>query len=192
MSTPHSDQQYIEALVQNDPVLLNELYRRYSGKIKGMVLKNSGTEQDAADVFQEGLIALYQKASTGKFVLTCPLDAFLYTICRNKWINEINKRKGTGVTFTDTEGYSIDDDTFKSAEQVMQHHQRRELLEEKFAQLGEGCRELLELSWGGRAMEEVAGLLNITYAYVRKKKSECMGKLVELVKGSALFETLKW
>src|SRR5690242_18656530 len=93
----HIDQKYIDALLSNDGVLLNELYQKFSGKIKSMVLQNNGTEIDAADIFQDTLLSIYHKAKTKGFILTCPLEAFLYRICKNKWMNELSKRKSQKV-----------------------------------------------------------------------------------------------
>src|SRR4051794_20155886 len=89
----HSDQKYIDALLNNDTFLLEELYQKFSGKIKSMVLQNNGTEADAADIFQDTLLSLYHKAKYQNFVLTCPLGGFLYLVCKNRWINELSKRK---------------------------------------------------------------------------------------------------
>ena len=189
----HPDQKYIDALVNNDAVLLEELYQKYAGKIKWMILQNNGSETDAADIFQEALISIYNKAKTGDFVLTCPLDAFLYLICRNKWLNELNKRKTGRVTIKDIDGYNnIGEDSFKVAEECTLQQARKDLLNEKLAELGESCRQLLQLSWSGKSMEEVAEILKVTYGYARKKKSECMAKLVALVKQSSQFNSLKW
>jgi RNA polymerase sigma factor (sigma-70 family) len=188
----HQDQQYIDALLENDTSLINELYHKYAGKIKAMVLKNSGTEADAADIFQEALVSLYQRANREPFVLTCPLDAYLYLICKNKWINELNKKANKGVTFIDTEGFQIKDDIFNEVEIVHIQYERRNLLIQKLKDLGDSCRAVLELSWSGLCMEEVASKLGNTYGYVRKKKSECMAKLIALVKTSPQFETLQW
>jgi len=41
-------------------------------------------------------------------------------------------------------------------------------------------------------MDEVAELLNVTYGYARKKKSECIGKLIKIVQQSSQFKSLKW
>ena len=41
-------------------------------------------------------------------------------------------------------------------------------------------------------MDEVAKQLNVTYAYARKKKSECVARLITLVKQSPRFNSLKW
>jgi hypothetical protein len=54
----HPDQKYVEALLNNDMVLLKEVYQKFSGKIKWMVLQNNGTVDDAADIFQEALLSI--------------------------------------------------------------------------------------------------------------------------------------
>jgi RNA polymerase sigma factor (sigma-70 family) len=190
--TTHPDQQYIDALLNNDTTLLKELYDKYAGKIRGMVLKNNGSDADAADILQEALLAIYQRAKKQNFVLTCPLDAYLYLICKNRWINELNKKGVRKVTFTDTEGFNYNEDIFQNAEITQNQYERRSLLVQKLKELGEGCRQLLELSWSGLPMEEVAKKLQNTYGYVRKKKSECMAKLVTLVKASPQFGNLQW
>ena len=51
---------------------------------------------------------------------------------------------------------------------------------------------MLELSWSGMGMEEVAEKLENSYGYIRKKKSECMAKLIALIKGSPSFAILQW
>lgn len=189
----HPDQKYIVALVNNDPVLLNELYQKFSGKIKWMILQNNGTEADAADIFQEALLSIYNKARTGNFTLTCPLEAFLYLVCKNKWLNTLSKRKNQKVTNTDTDGFNqIGEDNFKLAEECVLQEQRRDLLAQKLNEMGKGCKDLLSLSWSGISMDEVAKKLNVSYAYARKKKSECMAKLIAMVKQAANFNSLKW
>ena len=188
----HPDQKYIDALVTNNTELLQGLYEKCALKIKAMVLKNNGSETDAADIFQDALLAIFQKAKTGNFTLTCPIEAYLYLVCKNRWINELNRKSASRVTFVDTEGFNYAEDVFKSSEQVQNLDERRKLLTQKLKELGHGCRKVLELSWGGLGMEEVAKQLNNTYGYVRKKKSECMAKLINLVKASPAFAQLKW
>jgi RNA polymerase sigma factor (sigma-70 family) len=187
----HADQKYIDALLNNDMNLLEELYRKFSGRIKWMVLQNNGTEDDAADIFQEALLSIYHKAKTRDFVLTCPLNAFLYLICKNKWLNELSKRKFKNITLIEDDSVLFGEDSFKLAEECALKEQRLNLLSEKLAELGEGCKQLLRLSWSGKSMEEVAEILQVTYGYARKKKSECMAKLVQLVKQAPQFSSLK-
>lgn len=191
MPAIHPDNKYIEALLQNDTALLDELYASYSGKIKYMVLQNNGTEADAADLFQEAIVDIYKKAKAG-FTLTCPMEAFLYLICRNRWLNLITRKKYNNVTFADDEGYSnlVSEDSFANAEQILISQNRKNLIESKLADLGESCRQLLQYNWGGKKLEEIAELMKTSYAYVRKKKGDCMGKLVELIKSTPDYKLL--
>jgi len=185
----HPDNKYIEALKQRASPLITEIYVKYATKIERMVVANNGTPSDAADIFQEALTDLYRKAHNG-FVLTCPLDAFLYLICRNKWLNHLGKQKRSPVTFTEVEGYSATEDVFENAERVRTMDAQMQVMQEQFAKLGDSCQQLLKYCWEGMALEEVARQMQTTYGYIRKKKSECMGKLTELVKNSPLYKSL--
>lgn len=188
----HPDHRYVEALLTNNMVVLEEIYRRFSGKIKWMVLQNHGTVDDAADVFQDALMSIYHKAKEQDFKLTCPLDAFLYLICKKKWLNELSKRRIV-VRLTEVEDNEeiFIEDSFKLADDCAIKEQRLILLLEKVAELSTSAQQLLNLSWSGKSMYEVAEILGITYGYARKKKSECMEKLFLLVKRSPEFSTLK-
>src|SRR5882762_8258934 len=134
----HPDHKYIIALLENDSRLIEEIYQRYAAHISYMVQKNSGTATDAADLFQEVLIELHRKASQQQFVLTCPFDAFLYLVCRNRWINELHKRKGHTVTIEGDEGFNLNEDVFENYETLLLKEKRKSLVEEKLAELGEG------------------------------------------------------
>ena len=104
----------------------------------------------------------------------------------------MEKRKLQKVTFkTNEEHIDIGEDSFKQSEECLLHQERKNLILEKLAQLSDGCKKLLELSWSGKGMTEVAGMLSVSYAYARKKKSECMRTLVNLVKQSYQYKSLK-
>jgi RNA polymerase sigma factor (sigma-70 family) len=187
----HQDQKYIDALIHNNVPILEELYQRFSDKIKWMVLQNNGSEADAGDIFQDALLCIYRRARVGAFILTCPFEAFLYTICKRRWLKELAKRKQQWVTIGSKKEYNIGENSFKLAEEIEKDEARNYLFTQKLEELGENCRKLLRMNWSGRSLEEVAKAMNISYGYARKKKSLCMEKLIMLIKQSAAFETLK-
>jgi RNA polymerase sigma factor (sigma-70 family) len=180
----HPDHKYIDALISNDSTLLAELYQRFSGKVRQWILNNSGQEPDAADIFQEALVAIFRKAQQPDFVLTCPFDAFLHTVCRHLWLNELRKRKRQPVTLGEAGLSNRDEDMLLLADQAATEHRKKNLLLQQWGKISEGCRELLHLAYTGKPLEEVARLLNVSYGYVRKKKSECMARLSQLVRES--------
>ena len=157
-----------------------------------MVLRHNGTAHDAADIFQDALLDVYKRAKQNDFILTGPLEPFLYVVCKNKWHKKKIKNNAAGVTNRWSEGNTIGEAGYLLAEEYLISRERKELVSKKLAELGQNCRQLISLSLGGASMFEVAAALNITYAYARKKKSECLAKLVALVKQSPEYKQLRW
>ena len=186
---PHQDHKYIEALLKNDSRVLNELYKKYSGKIVGYVTKNSGSFDDAQDVIQETLITIYHQAKDKNFILTCPFDAYFYLLCKRKWLNVLNKKGIKRVTILEEITYITDEQEILANETEL-FEKRSLLFEEKLIELGGKCKELLDVAFKIKKMQKVAELLGLTYSYARKKKSECLGKLTEMVKNASSYSNL--
>jgi RNA polymerase sigma factor (sigma-70 family) len=185
---PHEDQRYIEAIRTNNSVLIREIYKKFSGKIISYIQKNNGDSDEARDIIQETLITIFQQANDNQLTLTCPFDAYFFLLCKRKWLNKLKQKKG--VTIDDV-ALSIQDDSLQAVIETETQEFKSNLFELKFKELGEKCQELLKLSFKLSSMEEVAMKLNTTYAYVRKKKSLCLGTLTELIQQSPEYKRLK-
>lgn len=190
-SVPHADHKYIQALLANDRKAIEEIYEKFAGRIRSFVTSNNGSAKDAQDLFQEALIAIYQKARKGPFILTCPFEAYLYLICRSKWINELKSRKKVGVTIKEWEGFKEEKEAIEVAESTNKEQKQDALFQKAFSSLSEGCQKLLRFSWTGTHMKKVAEQLDVSYSYARKKKSECIAKLMKRIKASPDFNQLQ-
>lgn len=143
-------------------------------------MANSGTEEDAADIFQEVLTELYRQATDKQLQLTCPFEAFLVLLCKRRWLNTLKKRGRQPVT-KDVDDVSIGEDVFAQAEQVQLQEQRMQLFLQCLEKLGGTCKELIRRSMSGDAQELIAEQMKVTYGYLRKKKSECMAALTKMI-----------
>lgn len=177
----HADQRYIEGLRQNDTRVVEEIYERFAPGIKRHILKNQGTEADAADIFQESLIDIYNQARYKGLVLTCPFEPFLLLVCKRKWLNEIKKRGHIWVTKSTDDLSDYGEDVFATAEKLTGEENKARLFLTQFERLGEKCKEILKLSLSGERQEKIASVLGVTYGYLRKKKSECMATLLSYI-----------
>jgi RNA polymerase sigma factor (sigma-70 family) len=182
----HTDQRFITALLQNDTKVVKEIYHRFSGKIKNYILQNNGSEDEAADIFQEALIDIYQQARYKNLELTCPFEPFILLICKRKWLNELKKSERRQVT-KDAEDLSyIGEDVFALAEQMKMQDEKAKFFMDMFEKLGERCREIIRKCLGPQPQEEVATGLGVSYAYLRKKKSECTAELIKLIRSNTM------
>jgi RNA polymerase sigma factor (sigma-70 family) len=177
----HTDQYFLNGLLQNDQAVVKEIYSRFTGKVKGYILQNNGSEDDAADIFQEALIDIYQQARYKGLTLTCPFEPFLLLICKRKWLKELKKKGRLRVT-NETERLSdTGEDVFALADQLQVQEDKAQLFLAMFQKLGDRCREIIKKCLGSKPQDEVATELGVSYAYLRKKKSECTAELMKLI-----------
>lgn len=188
--TPHKDQKYIEALLQNNSKLLGDLYQKFSPKIINYITQNNGDADAAQDIIQETLVTIYHQAKEKGLVLTVPFDAYFFLLCKRRWLNQLKKNSKTQVTNVE-ESLSISDETIKQAAETELYESRAALFQSKLKELSKACRDLLEKAFTIKSMQKVAEILGVSYGYARKKKSECIGKLTLLVKKSASYQHLK-
>lgn len=193
---PHDDQYILEALVQHDSSVVQAVYGNYAGMILALVVENGGAAHDAADVLQDALIDIYRQAQRG-YTLTCTFKSFLYTVCRNKWLDELRRRGRVGVTIQGSERFSTEMSE-DSADRFQQHSERLALLAATLETLGPSCRDILRSAWTPHPqtnkyppLSEVAEQLGLSYAYLRKKKSECEQALREKMRNAPQFAQLK-
>jgi len=178
----HADQRYLIGLVNNDRAIINEIYKNCAGKIKSWILFNNGSEDDAADIFQEALMEVYRQAKYKSLELTCPFEPYILLICKRKWLNEIKKKSILPVTNSEEDLLHIGEDTFANAEYLEKQEQQYRLFLDAFEKLGARCKEIISWSMKGEGQEKVAETMGVTYGYLRKKKSECMAALIKMVK----------
>lgn len=187
----HPDQLYIDGLLQNNSSIIDSIYKKFVPKVKNYIRTNSGNDDDAQDVIQEVLITIYNQAKTNGLQLTCPFDAYFFLLCKRRWLNELKKSSNKEVTLQD-ENVSIDESVQEMTLQTEVFDEKQSLFDEMFQKLGEKCQEVLKLSFVTKTMEEVAEKLNVTYGYVRKKKSICTGQLTEMIQQSARYKSLNY
>ena len=116
----------------------------------------------------------------------CPFDAYFFLLCKRKWLNVLKKTSNKEVTINE-EVLSKGDEAQELAFETSVFGEKQALFAEMFEKLGNACQDLLKATFKIKSMEEVAASLNVTYAYARKKKSLCIGKLTELVRESPKF-----
>ena len=186
----HEDQVYIDGLAENNSAIIDSIYKKFVPKVIYYIKSNSGDYDKAQDVIQEVLVTIYDQAKTKGLQLTCPFDAYFFLLCKRRWINELKKTSNKQVTKLDENVYK-DDATTDMVNESEIFETKNQLFELMFQKLGEKCQEILKTSFTTKSMEEVAEMLQITYAYARKKKSLCTGELTKMIQESNQYKLLK-
>ena len=172
----HEDHRYLIALREGDRRLLNELYTNFSPQVIRWVKNNNGSIADAKDIFQEALIALYNKACDPDFILTYPIGGLIFQICKNKWIDQIRKKnKESEVRILEKERYESIEPNSSAIEQIEEEEIRQKKLNVAFQKLSELCQKLMRAVSEGITPKDIATQLAMTDANtVYRRKNACM------------------
>ncbi len=158
---------------------LRSIYKNNYDIVANFVEKNSGNTADAADIFQDGVIALFEQVRNGSFKGDSTIRTYLYSICRNLWLKRLRKSS------TKKETYGQEVDVVQEEDLVLDlmiAEESSEKLADLLGGLGANCQKILLLYYyERRRMKEIAKILNLANDQVAKnKKNRCLNKLKEL------------
>ena len=170
----------IVAIKANNEDVLKCLYEDNYFKVEKYVLTNSGTIEEAKDIYQEAFITLWRNIQMEKFYPESEhsLNAYLYRIAKNKWLDHLRSchyRKTVPLMAAadKREEEEIPEEDVQFIIEVKKH----------FQQLGENCQELLiRFYYKKESMRTISKQFDWTEASTRNNKYRCLQKLRELLK----------
>lgn len=141
-----TDEELLTGLAAGSDDALTHLYHQYYPMVLHFITTNSGSEDDARDIYQEVLIVLYEKVRSGSLELHCQLKTYLYSIGRRLWLKQLAQRSRYVVR--DVESSATDEFSAQEINDDLLDHEERDrqftLMADSLDRLGEPCRTLLD------------------------------------------------
>ena len=179
-----TDEELLMGLASGSDDALGQLYRRYFPMVLHLVMTNTGTEDDAKDIYQEALIVLYEKVRSGSLELHCQLKTYLYSVSRRLWLKQLAQRSRFMVR--DIESPVSDDVALDHLSDDLSVHEERDrqfdLMADSLDRLGEPCRTLLEDFYiQHMSMQDITEKFGYTNAdNAKAQKYKCLMRLKRL------------
>ncbi len=172
-----NDNQFIEGLRQSDSKVLEALYKKYYNIVLKFIVNNSGSEEQAQDIYQETIIVLYENVKKPEFELNCQLQTYVYSVARRLWLKQL-KKSGKTFLFKEDEDNELVDTTSE-----LEDHEAKEQEIEKvnlsLIQLGEPCATLIKDFYVYKlSMDDIAEKFGYTNAdNAKNQKYKCLQRL---------------
>ena len=182
-----SDHVIIEGIRNRDDAAFKYLQVKFQDSIRLMVLEMGGSQEDAKDVFSEGLIALIRLVDQDNFTLTCKLGTLIYALCNKKWKQQLEKQTAVRNYHIRKLDTSPEKDFTEDADQKLYH----EIFWDSFGKLDKVCRDILEGYLKEISPKVLAQTLGYSYGYIRKRKSICHSYLMKLIEKHPTFRKIK-
>jgi RNA polymerase sigma factor (sigma-70 family) len=169
----------LEGLARNDRAAIEKIYQQNYGTIQSFIINNNGSADDARDVFQEAMILLYEKATSGHFELNCKIKTYVYSVCRRLWLKRLQQvhRFGSPVEMLE-EIVPVEEDL----EEQERKNEAFNQMDKALNHLGEPCKSLLEAYYvHKKQMQEIAETFGYTNAdNAKNQKYKCLMRLKKL------------
>lgn len=170
-----SDEEVLSQIRKGDAKVVDYLYKKHYRMIVNYIQKNSGSEEEAKDIFQESIVVFWQKAASGNLVLTSKISTFLFSISQNLWRKELDRKSKTS-------GEMIEHS------ESMQHEKEEKIkiIHHSLDKLSDTCRDILIYYYfEDRSMAEIAQIMGFANAdTVKSKKYKCKQELDKYIKGN--------
>lgn len=179
MKTDSNEQALLKGLAQNDRKAVETIYKQNYNMVQTLVVNNSGSIEDAKDIFQEALIVLYEKVKSGSFELNCLIKTYVYSVCRRLWLKRLHQLQNFSPEVGNGE-------EIVPVEEELEIHEQRNmdflLMEKAMQSLGEPCKSLLESYYvHKKSMMDIASDFGYTNAdNAKNQKYKCLMRLKKL------------
>lgn len=172
-----------EALISTHPEIQNKafdyLYQELYGSFLFWVKSNSGSDSDAEDAFQRGILNFFLNIKSGKYTFQekAKVTTVVFDYCKKVWLNVLSSKgfKSKGEMPAGYESVEISDSG-------SEHEERMSATEKGLEKLGGVCKKVITWYYiDGLSLKEIADLRGITVPSAKDKKYKCMQKLKEII-----------
>ena len=161
------------------------LYEHYFDDAATEIRLKGGTDEDAADIFQEAVLILIEKIKSGKFREESSIKTFLVAIARNLWLFEKRTRERRSTReklfiLHEADHSDFDDNDFHDR---IFSKPNTSSLQTIFQHVGEVCTKILVgFYYEKSSMKNLLTRFNFENEQVlRNRKARCMKKLKKLL-----------
>ncbi len=167
-------------LKQDSKKVFEFIYTKYLRLVISFVKKNRGSEQDGKDVFQEGILATIKNIEDNLVKPGTNFRSYLFNVCRYIWLNTLRSRKiRASKQFNLQKTQELEVETMLNIDETLE----LVIYQRNFDKLDEKCRQILQLSFDGISLRDIAKRLKFkSEGYVKKRKHYCKEKLIKLIK----------
>ena len=177
----YSDEAILEGLRLRSDYIINFAYKEFYPLIKFLVTDNGGIDEDAEDIFQDGIVTVYNKVSANQLELSSSFKTYIYSVCRNLWLQKLNKRKAIYDKLKDVEEY-IDLPKDMLQESVVRETEMHRIIQIHFLSLADDCQKLMRLFIKKIPVQEITRAMGFkTENYAKTRRNLCKDDLKKRV-----------
>ena len=179
MKAESNEKALLNGLARSDKKAIETIYRENYNMVQSLIINNSGSTDDAKDIFQEAMIVLYEKVRSGTFELNCLIKTYVYSVSRRLWLKRLQQMNRYAPAVENLQDTVPVEEDVEENERINSEFQA---MEKAISSLGEPCKSLLEAYYlEKKNMQEIASFFGYTNAEnAKNQKYKCLVRLKKI------------
>lgn len=172
-----NEQELYLDLLNNRDSAFKYIYSSFRIKAINFICQKGGSREEAKDVFQEAVIAMWQNIQDGKFNRKpgAKLSTYLLQICKFKWYDRLKSGSMKNELALDEE-LDIEDESNALKDLISGEYIAS--AQKIFSKLGENCQEILSMFYyEDLSMDQIAEKIGTKVTSATNQKYRCMQRL---------------
>ncbi len=186
-----SDEQILKGILRHDNLVLSYIYKQYYYKVNAFIRKNSGSEEDVSDIFQEAIIVIYRKLKENDLLFeTRSFETYLFSVCRLLWLKSLRNIKTEREKINESLPFNeeVYDDDLNN---VIEKNERYLLYQKHFRNISTDCQKILQMFFDKVPIRQIAQMMGFkSEKYVKSRKFKCKELLIERIKQDTEYKKL--
>lgn len=177
----YSDGEII-GLLREGSDALSIIYKRHKSYCINFMKSMYNDYDEIKDIFQDAIIVFYENLNNPEFTLTCSIQTYLNSICRNQILKRVNFSNRYEIKNTDDKSEFLENitDWFENTSEV--NNERVAVMKDVLKEMKESsskCYDILvRFFYQNQTMDKIAADLDYTNAdNAKNQKSRCQKKL---------------
>ena len=174
-----SEEELVAAIRHGNDRALGIIYKMYFPMVLHFITHNTGTEQEAKDIYQEAMMIFYENLRSPGFELSCKIKTYLYSVSRRLWLKKLTGKNRYVGKIDDFESFIP---FVKDEVDIEDQNAQFEAMNEALQQLGEPCRTILEDFFMNEfSMQQITDKMGYTNTdNAKNQKYKCLMRLKKI------------
>ena len=182
-----STEQILDGIVDNNNFIIQYVYEKFFVMVRNYILNHGGNEEDTRDVFQDGIMIIYEQRKNKGLEIKGGFGTYLYAVCRNRWLNLSRNSKKLIYNEMEALNHEMEKEGmgnhFLEIEELGFKEARSRIYQKYFEQMSDECRKMLKMMAEGLKLKEIQQSFNYkSEGFTYKKRSICRSRLSKLIK----------
>jgi RNA polymerase sigma factor (sigma-70 family) len=175
----YSEKELVRGIINENNDVILYIYNNSFKPVRHMITRNSGSEEDARDIFQDSLIILYKKLKARSLKLKCSVGTFIYSIARLLWLKELKTRGMESKRIDDYDGWADEENNIT---RIYEENERLKFYRRIFDQLSEDCRKILKMVMNSYTITEITSIMGYSSEqHTKNRRYRCKKALVNRI-----------